>query len=84
MTIRSNDECFSFKIDKIVSIRHSIFDSILGVYLISIDGKDDKYLVRVGKGGRLSLSKKLDEFIKKLQDISGKNCVENEDMKFRR
>ena len=77
-------QCFSFKIDEIISIRHSIFDSIMGVYLINIDGKDDKYLVRVGKGGRLSLSKKLDGFIKKLQDISGKNCVENEDMKFRR
>ena len=70
----------SFKIDEVVSIRHSIFDSILGVYLINIRGKDKKYSVRVGKGGRLSLSKKLDMFMKKLQDISGKDCEESENI----
>ena len=77
-------QCFSFRINEIVSIRHSIFDSILGVYLISIDGNDNQYLIRVGKGGRLSLSKKLDMFIKNLQDISGKDCEESKDKKSRK
>jgi len=77
---KSGWQCCSFKIDEVVSIRHSIFDSILGVYLINIRGKDKKYSVRVGKGGRLSLSKKLDMFMKKLQDISGKDCEESENI----
>jgi len=71
---KSGWQCFSFKIDEIMSIRHSIFDSILGVHLINIDGKDNQYLIRVGKSGRLSLSKKLDDFMKKLQDVSGIDC----------
>jgi hypothetical protein len=68
-------QCFLVKIDEILSIRHSIFDSILGVYLIIIRSNDNDYLVKVGKGRRFSLSNKLDEFIKKIQDISGKKFI---------
>ena len=66
-------QCFSFKCNEIKTIRHSIFDSVLGVYMIVIDGSDNRYSIRVGKGGKLSLSKELDEFMKKLQDVSSKD-----------
>jgi hypothetical protein len=45
----------------------------LGVYIIVIDGSDNRNLIRVGKGWKLSLSKEINEFMKKLQDISSKD-----------
>ena len=66
-------QCFSFKCNEIKTIRHSIYDSVLGVYIIVIDGNDNRYSIRVGRGGKLSLSKDLDEFMKKLQDVSSKD-----------
>lgn len=66
-------QCFSFKCNEIKTIRHSIYDSVLGVYIIVIVGSDNRYSIRVGKGWKLSLSKEINEFMKKLQDISSKD-----------
>lgn len=53
-------QCFLIKKEEIQSITHSLFESILGLYVLRINDNKNKYLIKIGKGGKNYLSNKLD------------------------
>ncbi|MEA2054185.1 MAG: hypothetical protein U9O96_03580 [Candidatus Thermoplasmatota archaeon] len=62
-------QCFSFPVDEINTIRYSIFGSITGVYLIQVTGNNNGYTIRLGKGGDISLSKKIKDFVTAVENV---------------
>jgi len=56
-------QCFSFPVVEIDAIRYSIFRSIMGVYLIQVVENNSRYTIKLGKGGDISLSKKIKDFV---------------------
>lgn len=64
-------QCFLLKKEEMQSINHSIFDSILGLYVLKIDDNKHKYVIKIGKAGKNYLSNKLDNFMKSLEKTVG-------------
>jgi hypothetical protein len=64
-------QCLLVKKEEIQSITHSLFESILGLYVLRIKDNKDIYLIKIGKGGKNYLSKKLDIFMKSLEKTIG-------------
>jgi hypothetical protein len=63
-------QCFSFKFNQLLKIRHSIIDNLLGVYLIFFNENGSRYFVRISKRKKLSTARDLVTFIDKIQDVS--------------
>ena len=65
--IKKGWQCFLLNKKKINSIKHSIIDSLLGIYVLNIKDDKDEYIIKISKGRMNIFSKQLDSLIHSLK-----------------